>query len=76
MSQVIPLRASVANHAALCEVLIMALSREVRCGRMLRDRADSVLLRASQRDCGVLRATIENILAPRESRQSTALPAG
>ena len=62
MSSVIPLRPAISNHAALCEVLIACLAREVRSGRMPRATADSVLLRASQRDCGVLRGAIECLL--------------
>lgn len=72
MSNVLIHRPSVANHAALCEVLIMALSREVRSGRMDRATADSVLLRASQRCCGVLRGTIEHLLTRAEERATVA----
>jgi hypothetical protein len=63
--QVIPLRPAISNHAALCEVLIACLARSVRRGEMTPAESESVLVRASARDCGVLRGTIEHLLANR-----------
>jgi hypothetical protein len=73
MSNVIPLRPAISNHAALCEVLIMALSRAVRLGDLSSAEGESILVRASARDCGVLRGAIECLLT-RVARRAIPAP--
>lgn len=58
------LEQSYTNHAALCDVLLLALERAVRAGHLAASEVETKIMLASQRDCGYIRATIENLLQP------------
>lgn len=59
---VVSLKISHVHHAALCEILRLALDNAMRHGRVNSFDAECTLVRASQRDCGYLRAVIEEHL--------------
>jgi hypothetical protein len=73
MNNVIVLRASVANHAALANILLALVRRACVRGEMDAATAERTLVTACARDCGVLRATVETLLTRSERCASVPL---
>jgi hypothetical protein len=74
MSNVLIHRPSVANHAALANILLTLVRRACARGEMDAATAERTLVTACARDCGVLRATVETLLTRHERRATLPSP--